>query len=443
MNFKWETKALGEICSKITDGAHTSPPSVVAGKPMASVKDLTRFGVDLSRARLIANEDFEALVKQGCKPQVGDVLIAKDGNSALDTVCTVTKPLDAVLLSSVAILRPNPAILNAEFLKYYLSSSDVIAYLKSNFISGAAIPRVVLRDFKKAIISVPPIEVQTQIASILNALDNRIALLQETNGSLESIAQSLFKSWFVDFDPVRAKQEGRMPEGMDEEAAALFPRSFEESELGLVPSGWHVASIEQVVEGVYDGPHATPPEADTGPIFLGIRNLTGTGLEFSNVRHIHEDQWTQWTRRVVPRHGDIVFSYEATLGFFALIPPETRCCLGRRLALVRPRATNGYGHFWFHQFVAVPFQRLLAKNTIQGATVNRIALKHFPSYAVLNPPDATKLAFEVLVAPIWAKIHDNQAYFHSLVAIRDTLLPRLISGQLRLSETADAIQEAA
>ena len=111
---------------------------------MASVKDMTRFGIDLSEARKISHNDFEMLVRQGCKPEIGDVLIAKDGNSALDTTCCVDKSLDAVLLSSVAILRPNPKTLDSHFLKHYLSSPDVIAYLKSNFISGAAIPRVVL-----------------------------------------------------------------------------------------------------------------------------------------------------------------------------------------------------------------------------------------------------------------------------------------------------------
>jgi type I restriction enzyme S subunit len=113
------------------------------------------------------------------------------------------------------------------------------------------------------------------------------------------------------------------------------------------------------------------------------------------------------------------------------------------LALIRPFATNGCGHFWFHQFVAPPFQRLLTKHTIQGATVNRIALKHFPSYTVLNPPDAIKFAFEVLVEPIWTKIHENQAHLRSLVAIRDTLLPRLISGQLRLQDGGDILEKAA
>ena len=119
MNVDWPILTLGDVCEKITDGAHNSPKSVEVGKPMASVKDLTRYGVDLSEARLIPQDDFDKLVKQGCQPEVGDVLIAKDGNSALDTVCTVDEPLDAVMLSSVAILRPDKDKLDSDFLKYY------------------------------------------------------------------------------------------------------------------------------------------------------------------------------------------------------------------------------------------------------------------------------------------------------------------------------------
>ena len=117
-----------------------------------------------------------------------------------------------------------------------------------------------------------------------------------------------------------------------------------------------------------------------------------------------------------------------------------RCCLGRRLALIRPTAINGCGHFLFHQFVAVPFQQLLAKQTIQGATVNRIALKQFPSYLVLNPPEALKLAFDHRVSDLWLRIHANQA--QALTTLRDTLLPRLISGQLRLPEAEALLADA-
>ena len=171
MSADWPIRTLGDVCQKITDGAHNSPKSVDIGKPMVSVKDLPLFGVDLSKARLISIEDFDKLVKQGCKPEVGDVLIAKDGNSALDTVCSIKEPLDAVLLSSVAILRPDIDKLDVDFLKYYFSSKVIIEYLKTNFISGAAIPRVVLKDFRKAEIKLPPLWIQKTISSILKESD--------------------------------------------------------------------------------------------------------------------------------------------------------------------------------------------------------------------------------------------------------------------------------
>ena len=107
--------------------------------------------------------------------------------------------------------------------------------------------------------------------------------------------------------------------------------------------------------------------------------------------------------------------------------------------MIRPQAEQADGHFWFHQLIAAPFQRLLAQHTIQGATVNRIALKHFPSYSVLCPPVGLRAAFDACVAPLWSRIHANQAQAQTLTALRDNLLPRLISGQLRLPE-AEALR---
>jgi type I restriction enzyme, S subunit len=322
-----------------------------------------------------------------------------------------------------------------KFISYFLKTVDFFAYSDK-----AAVPGVNRNHLHEAQAVIPDLKTQEDIASFLGVLDDRIHLLRETNATLEAIAQALFKSWFVDFDPVYAKQQGIAPAGMDDATAALFPDGF--SAEGGLPNGWKMCPVREVVEGIYDGPHATPPEADDGPVFLGIKNLTGTTLDMSEIRHIAESDWQQWTRRVLPRAGDIVFSYEATLGYFALIPPNMRCCLGRRLALIRPAIKDGAGHFWFHQFVADPFTRLLEKHTIQGATVNRIALKEFPSYAVLNPPLAVQLAFDRIVAPLWSRIHENQAQAQTLATLRDTLLPRLISGQLRLPEAEEQLAEA-
>jgi type I restriction enzyme S subunit len=241
---------------------------------------------------------------------------------------------------------------------------------------------------------------------------------------------------------VRAKMAGRAPEGMDEATAALFPAALQETAVGFVPEGWCGQTIGSVVAGVFDGPHATPPEADDGAVFLGIKNLTGTALDLGEVRHIAEADWARWTKRVTPRAGDIVFSYEATLGFFALIPPGLRCCLGRRLALIRPHEQRGTSHFWYHQFVAEPFQRLLVKHTIQGATVDRLALKSFPDLPVLVPPIELRERFDEIVQPIWTRIHQNQSQIGVLSGLRDSLLPRLISGQIRLPEVPTQLEDA-
>lgn len=332
------------------------------------------------------------------------------------------------------VLIKSVAQVHKDFLHYLMRTNDyrqwVVSGATGSTVKHTSPDRICTYQFP-----LPPLNTQRAIAEALSALDNRITLLRETNATLEDIAQALFKSWFVDFDPVRAKAERLEPEGMDAATAELFPDSFEESELGLLPAGWEVRPIGKLVEGIYDGPHATPAESESGPIFLGIKNLTGTRLELANIRRISENDWSKWTRRIEPTHGDIVFSYEATLGFFAVIPPEIRCCLGRRLALIRPHTEDGAGLFWFHQFISIPFQQMLDKHTIHGATVNRIALKAFPSYSVLNPPEALKLAFNDLVEPLWATIHSNQAHLNTLTQLRDTLLPRLISGQLRLPET--------
>jgi type I restriction enzyme S subunit len=336
------------------------------------------------------------------------------------------------------VLSPDKSKVLRDYLYWTLKCCDTRVLR-----TGSAQAQIVIGSLEKLPVSIPrSLDLQAAIASFFRVLDDRIALLRETNATLEDIAQALFKSWFVDFDPVHARARGEQPAGLAPEVGALFPDRFEESELGMIPKGWGVQPIRDVVEGVYDGPHATPPESDVGSVFLGIKNLTGTALDLSHVRHIADEDFIKWTKRVTPKAGDIVFSYEATLGFFALIPDEVKCCLGRRLALIRPMAIDGHGHFWFHQFVAAPFQRHLDKHTIQGATVNRIALKEFPGYPVLNPPSELKQAFEVRAAAIWHKIHLNQKQAQTLANLRDTLLPRLITGQLRLPDAEAQLSEA-
>lgn len=241
MGSSWEVSTLEEVCALITDGAHFSPKEDPSGLPMASVKDLTRHGIDFSDCKRISKLDFDILKKQGCKPEVGDVLIAKDGNTALDTVCVYRSHEEVVLLSSVAILRPNKKVL-PDFLRYYLDAPSTRMFLKDGFRSGSAIPRVILKDFRRTPITLPSLAEQEAIVRVLCALDNKIRLNEEISNTLELIASAVFKSWFIRFDPVSKKSKNHVtgfPKALDD----LFPNKLEGSVMGPAPAGWKVGSF--------------------------------------------------------------------------------------------------------------------------------------------------------------------------------------------------------
>ncbi len=152
-------------------------------------------------------------------------------------------------------------------------------------------------------------------------------------------------------------------------------------------SQWQTVLIKNVYVGMFDGPHATPKPSESGPIFLGIKNVGDGGqIDLSNIRHISEEEYPQWTKRVEPRYGDIVFSYEATLNRYALIPKGFRGCLGRRMALIRPDESKTCGRFLFYYFFSKEWRNVIAQNTLIGSTVDRIPIAKFPDFPITIPP---------------------------------------------------------
>lgn len=458
----WQIKSLDEVCTKITDGAHQSPKSVDHGKPMASVKDLTRFGVDLSAARRISLEDFERLVKQGCQPLVGDVLIAKDGNSALETVCNVKQPLNAVLLSSVAILRPNLNILDSDFLKYYLSSKEVIEYFKSNFISGAAIPRVVLRDFRKAQIRLPELKIQRKISKILSDLDEKIHLNNHINQTLESIAQTIFKSWFIDFDPVRAKIAAKL-EGADPEIAAmcvisgkseaelkkmpeddfaelqatavLFPDELVESELGGVPKGWEISKISKIGKVITGKTPSSKIE----------NSFAEKGTFFITPTDIDTEVFVTNTNRYLSEYGEIAIKNSK-------VDEGSLCitCIGSQMGkvVITPKSA-----FTNQQINSILLFNSTLRNYIflnlrqrrdeifligsGGSTMPIINKSTFESLNLILPDLALIRKFDNFISPFFNNILSNSVENIELKNIRDALLPELLAGKINVSMLKD------
>jgi type I restriction enzyme S subunit len=420
---------FADLLTHVVDNRGRTCPTSEAGVPLIATNCIRN---DLlypafEKVRYVSQSTYKDWFRG--HPEPGDIIFVCKGTPG--RVCLTPDPVGFCIAQDMVAVRADSKKVYPRFL-FAALRSDLIQRRIENMHVGTLIPHFKKGDFDKLLIPLPNYSSQVGIGDLYFTLSAKIDSNRRMNATLEEMARALFKNWFVDFDPVRAKMEGKQPAGMDAETAALFPGTLEESELGLVPCGWRVESIKDVVEAVFDGPHATPKESDTGPVYLGIKNLTGSLLNLNEIRHISEEDWPVWTKRVTPQAGDIVFSYEATLGFFAIIPSNLRCCLGRRLALVRPYTKGGNGHFWFMQFISDPFQKYLKKHSVSGATVDRIPLVDFPKYRVLSPPKPIVRVFDDMVSSFWQKIHSNLSQANSLALIRDTLLPKLLSGEISM-----------
>ncbi|MCX6059199.1 MAG: restriction endonuclease subunit S [Chloroflexi bacterium] len=170
---------------------------------------------------------------------------------------------------------------------------------------------------------------------------------------------------------------------------------------------WTKVPIKELYSGFWDGPHATPKEADSGPIYLGIKNITEDGhLDFSDIRHIAEEDFPKWIKRTEPKPGDIVFSYEATLNRYAIIPEGFRGCLGRRLALIRTNPEAVETRFLYYYFFGEEWRKTVSKWKISGATVDRLPIINFPEFEVHIPP-----------LPIQRKIADVLSAYDDLIEV--------------------------
>jgi type I restriction enzyme S subunit len=437
---EWKKATLQDVCSVITDGAHNSPKEVVGGYPMASVKDMTRHGIDLSAVKRISFDDFERLKKQGCMPLPGDVLIAKDGNSALDTVCIHKLQEEIVLLSSIAILRPNQEVCSG-FLRYYLDAPQIRRMLKEGFRSGSAIPRVVLKDFRRAPIVYPPLREQQAIASILGTLDDKIELNRRRNRTLEAMARAIFQSWFVDFDPVKAKAAGRTPPGLSPELAALFPDRFEDSPLGPIPAGWRVTSLADEItanKGLsYKGDYLAEP---------------GEGLPMHNLNSVYEGggykhEGLKWyTGEYRPAHvlkpGDVIvtnteqgFDY-LLIGYAAIVPKRygDKGLFSHHIYRIQAKDTSYLPTWFIYLLLRTPVFHELVAGHSNGTTVNMLPLDGLQKPRFVLPPEQLVRNFGKMFEPTQQQLevmHDENV---TLAALRDALLPKLISGELRVPD---------
>jgi type I restriction enzyme S subunit len=304
--------------------------------------------------------------------------------------------------------RLDKTISNPYFYFYFFRSPAGRTAIETIAEQGAGASGIRGSDLVKLAVPCPPKDQQDAVAAVLTALDDRIALLRETNATLETIAQALFKSWFVDFDPVLAKLEGRAPEGMDEATARLFPDSFEESELGLVPRGWSIGILSDllVLQRGFDLPSQDRVPGDF-PI-IAASGPSGT----------HHESMAKGPGVVTGRSG--------LLGK-VFLELEDYWPLNTTLWVKEFRAATPC--FAYEVLRMLDFQSFNA-----GSAVPSLNRNHIHGLRYLIPQRSCVDAYEAIGMDLHTRVKLNNKQAETLATLRDTLLPRLISGQLRLNE---------
>ena len=432
----FETVLLEEIAAPVKHA--------IVGGPFGSNlvgKDYTLSGIPVIRGQnmgerwvggdfvFVSQEKGTALAPNKARPR--DLVFTQRGTLGQVAIVPVGKFPEYIVSQSQMKITLDPSKADINFVYYVFRSPEQLEYIKNTSIQ-TGVPHTNLGILRRTPIKLPPLKMQREIGLMLAVLDDRITLLRETNATLEAIAQALFKSWFVDFDPVRAKLEGRTPEGMDEATAALFPESFEESELALVPKGWLVQSLDTIAAFLNGlALQKFPPTGDDDLPVIKIAQLrkgdsVGADQASRNIRPEY-----------IVKNGDVLFSWSGSLEV------EIWCggkgALNQHLFKVTSDAFPKWFYFFWTRHHLADFRQTAAS---KATTMGHIQRGHLTAAKVCVPSAAVLEATTLVLGPIVEMLIENSLQAQTLATLRDTLLPRLISGALRLPEAQAAAEEA-
>ncbi len=335
---------------------------------------------------------------------------------------------DVAFNQDVKALKTKKQLL-PRYLLYWLLGNEPLLLSKVEH-TGIGAGKLDTDVMKSLPLSLPPLPVQRNIVSMISALDEKIELNRRMNEMLEEMARAIFKSWFVDFDPVRAKAEGGKPYGMDAETASLFPDLFEDSLRGEIPKGWSAGTVGDD----FDVTMGQSPPGDT-------YNEVGVGLPFYQGRRDFKFRYP--TLRVycsAPKRraqdGDTLVSVRAPVGDTNMA--ESLCCVGRGVAAVRHK-TGSRSYTYYSMTSLKPyFEQFESEGTVFGA-VNK---QGFITIPIPLPPTALIEKFEKIASPLDQLIEVQEKQSRTLATIRDALLPKLLSGEIKVSDVEDQMEEA-
>ncbi len=437
----WQQVRLKDVATKIGSGATPTGGQAAYQETRtnyALVRSQNVFDRAFSEEGLAFISDSQAQGLRNAALQANDLLLNITGDGVtFGRACLIPESvLPACVNQHVSIIRLNSSLAHPGYVLSYLTHPTVKTYIEA-FNAGGSRRAITKGHIESFVLPLPPMQVQSEIAKTLGALDDRITLLRETNATLEAIAQALFKSWFVDFDPVRAKQEGRAPEGMSDATAALFPNSFEESELGLVPKGWRVGSLADLA--ALNSESWTAKKHPDTVAYIDLANAKDN--QIAEVTIYAFDEAPSRARRVLRGGDTIVGTVRPGNRSFAFIhQAASNLTASTGFAVLRPREIENTEFVYLAATQDSSIEHLT--HVADGGAYPAVRPEVVAGIKCVLPSGAIMQAFHDVTAPLLASVAANQQQAQTLATLRDTLLPRLISGQLRLPEAEALIAES-
>jgi type I restriction enzyme S subunit len=433
MSSEWRTVRLFEVASEVTVGfvGTMANEYVDSGIPFLRSLNVGKFKIDTGDIRYIS-QDFHSRISKS-RLRSGDVVIVRTGKPG--TCAVIPEELHDSNCSDLVIVRCGAEILN-RFLCYYVNSAasnHIAAHLV-----GAVQQHFNVASAKAMEIPLPSLSEQNAIAHILGSLDDKIELNRKTNETLEAMAKALFQSWFVDFDPVRAKAEGR-PTGLPDEISELFPDSFEDSELGEIPRGWHCCTFTQLVDVISGGtPKTSIDEYWNGviPWFSVVDAPAGSdSWVIQTEKSITPDGLDNCSSKLL-QVGTTIISARGTVGKVCLVGQDmamNQSCYGLR--------SKSAGGDYFCFYLTKSLVEILGARA-HGSVFSTITRDTLDGVSTICPPLRAIRAFSDIAGGFLGKIKANLNDSLVLRSQRDTLLPKLISGELRIPEAEKLLEQA-
>ena len=460
MGSEWIAMPLEDAMESIIDYRGKTPKKTTFGIPLITAK-IVKGGRILPPQEFIAEEDYDTWMQRGI-PNKGDVLITVE--APLGEVAQLGDEKIALAQRLIA-LRGRKGLLESDYLKFLLLSHHVQHQLDGRS-SGTTVKGIKQSELRKVILNFPPLPEQKAIAHVLGSLDDKIELNLRMNETLEGIDQALFKSWFVDFDPVidnaliagqeipeplRERAETRrkvIDEGKaNREMAKEFPDKFQlDEDLGWIPEGWLVKNLDSVVTITKGKSYKSSELQDSDTALVTLKSFKrGGGYRLDGLKSYVGG----YKPEQVVQSGDLIIAYTDVtqaadvIGKPALVAPTAqfeKLVISLDVAVLRPKIK----HLKFYLYGMAMDERfdVSMRAHTTGTTVLHLAKNAIPEFSYVFPSEDILIKYEELVSLNYEKTFNNIDESKNLTKLRDTLLPKLISGELRIPDAEKMVEEA-